>query len=190
MPYWIAASRKASRISQRRRGCSTRHSPPSRVHALAQKMIDVFAEERPHVVPRPARQPKLPPLIVIGGLAEHVDHAVDGGRAADHFTTRIIEAATVEARLRLGFQHPIGARIADGEQIADRNVKPDPVVAAARLQQQHAIGRIGRQPVGQHAAGRARAHHDVIELAFDRRRFRHDRILASRADFTHARETC
>src|SRR6185437_7129998 len=68
-----------------------------RVHALAQKMIDVFVEERPHVVPRPAGQPELPPLIVVGSLAEHVNHAVDGGRAADHFTTRIIEAATVEA---------------------------------------------------------------------------------------------
>jgi len=45
-------------------------------------------------------------------------------------------------------------------------VKPDPVVAAAGLQDQHAIFGIGRQPVGDDAAGGTRADHDIVELTF------------------------
>ena len=138
-----------------------------------EKMIDVLAEERPHVVPRPAGQAELAPLVVVGGLAEHVDHAVDRRRAADHLAARIVQRTAIETRLRLGLEQPVGARIADGIEIADRDVKPDPVVVAAGLQQQNALRWIGRQPVRQHAAGRARADDDKVELALDRRRCRH-----------------
>ena len=106
-------------------------------------------------------------MIVVGGLAAHIDHGVDGRRAADHLAARIIQAAAVEARLRLGLEHPVRARIADREQVADRNVKPDPIVAAAGFQDQHALGRIGRQAVGEQAAGRARADDDIIVVAFE-----------------------
>ena len=109
-------------------------------------------------------------MIVIGGLAAHIDHGVDRRRAADHLAARIIEAAAVEARLRLGLEAPVRARIADREQIADRNVKPDPIVAAAGFEDEHALVGVGGQPVGQQAAGRARADNDVIVFAFDRSR--------------------
>ena len=88
-------------------------------------------------------------------------------RAADHLAARIVQRAAVEPRLGLGLEHPVGARIADREQVADRDVKPDPVVLAAGFEQQHAVLRVGREPVGQHAAGRARADDDVVVLAFD-----------------------
>ena len=42
------------------------------------KMVLVAAEERQHVVGAPAGEPELAPVIVIGGLAAHVDHGVDG----------------------------------------------------------------------------------------------------------------
>ena len=119
-------------------------------------------------------------MIVVAGLPAHVDHGVDRRGAADHLAARIIQAAAVEARLGFGLEHPVGARIADREQIADRNVEPDPVVAAAGFQQQHAVVRIGRQAVGQHAAGRARADDDVVEFALDGRRVRHCRFLVCR----------
>src|SRR5580704_1736657 len=99
--------------------------------ARAEEMIFVALEIRQYVIPAPAAQAELPPVIVIGGLAAHIDHGVDRRRAADHLAARIIEAAAVEALFGLGLKTPVGARIADGEQIADRNVKPDPVVAAA-----------------------------------------------------------
>ena len=120
-----------------------------------------------HVVPAPAGEAELAPVIIVGGLAAHVDHGVDRGRAADHLAARIVQAAAVEAFLRLGLEHPVRARIADGEEIADRDVVPDPIVAPAGLKQQHARIRRGRQPVRQHAAGRAGADDDVVVIAVD-----------------------
>ena len=147
-----------------------RHSPPTAwCCARAEEMVLVLAEVRQHVVPAPAGKPKLAPMVVVGGLAAHVDHGVDRGRAADHLAARIVQAAAVEALLGLGLEHPVRARIADGEQVADRDVEPDPVVAAAGFQQQHALARVGGQPVRQHAAGRARADDDVVVVALDRR---------------------
>src|SRR6185369_2285078 len=99
-----------------------------------QEMIDVFTKVRPYVVPRPAGQTQLPPMIVVAGLAQHVNHAVDRRRTANHLSSRIIEAAAIQARLRLSLQQPISTRIADGEEIPDRNVKPDPVVFSACFQ--------------------------------------------------------
>ena len=147
-----------------------RHSPPTACASLApRKWSSCSLEERQHVVPAPAGEPELAPVVVVGGLAAHVDHGVDGGGAADHLAARIVEAAAVEPRLRLGLEHPVGARIADGEEIADRDVEPDPVVPAAGLEQQHARSGIGGEPVRQHAAGRAGADDDVVVFAFDRR---------------------
>ncbi len=123
------------------------------VLAGAEEAVLVLLEKRQHVVPRPAGQTQLAPVVVVAGLPAHIDHGVDRRRAADHLAARIIQAAAVEARLGFGLEHPVRARIADGEQIADRDVIPDPVVAAAGFEQQHAIARIGRQAVRQHAAG-------------------------------------
>src|SRR5262249_59007146 len=107
------------------------------------------------------------PLAVRGGWAAHRDQGVDGGGAADHLAARIVEAAAVEPLLRLGLEHPVRARIADGEEVADRDVEPDPVVVAAGFEQQHARCWIGGEPVRQHAAGRARADDDVVVLTFE-----------------------
>src|SRR5690606_826523 len=50
-------------------------------------------------------------------------------------------------------------------QITDRHVDPEVVVPAARLEQRHLDGRIRRQPVREHAAGRAGAYDHVVVLA-------------------------
>src|SRR5205823_4273533 len=125
---------------------------------------------------RAAGEPELAPMVVIGGLAAHVDHGVDGRGAADHLAARIVEAAAVEALLRLGPEHPVRARIADGEEIPDGDVEPDPIVLAAGFEQQHAHCRIGGQAVRQQAAGRARADDDVVVIAFERRGVGHGTI--------------
>ncbi len=142
--------------------------------ALAEKMALVLAEVRQHVVIAPAGEPKLAPVVVVGGLAAHVDHGVDRGRAADHLAARIIEAAAVKPLLGLGLEHPVRARIADSEQIADRDVEPNPVIVAAGFQQQDALAGIGRQAVRQHAAGRARADDDIVVVALNQRWRSHD----------------
>jgi len=98
-----------------------------------------------------------------GRLAAHVDHAVDAGRAAEHLAARVAQHAAVEARVGLGLVQPVGARVADAVQVAHRDVDPRIAVAPAGLDQQHAMPRIRRQPVGQQAAGRAGADHDEVE---------------------------
>ena len=120
-------------------------------------------EVRQDIVPAPAHEPQLPPAVIVRRLAAHVDHGIDGGRAADHPPPRIGDAAPGQARVRLGPEHPVRAGIADGEQVAHGNVQPDPVVLAPRLEQQHPVPRIGGQPVGQNAAGRPGPHDDVVE---------------------------
>ena len=47
--------------------------------AFAEKMIFVALEIRQHIVPAPAAQAELAPVIVVGGLAAHIDHRVDRG---------------------------------------------------------------------------------------------------------------
>ncbi len=91
-------------------------------------------------------------MIVVGGLTAHVDHGVDGGGAADHLAAGIVEAAAVEPRFRLGLEHPVRARIADGEEIADRDVEPNPVVHAPGFEQEHAHSGVGGKTVRQHGA--------------------------------------
>ena len=55
--------------------------------ALAEEMILQPPEYRQHVVIAPAGEPKLAPMIVIGGLSAHRDHGVDGRAAADHLAS-------------------------------------------------------------------------------------------------------
>ena len=103
-------------------------------------------------------------MIVIGSLSAHRDHGVDGRRAADHLAAGIGQRTAVETGLGLGSKHPVRPRIADREQVADRDVKPDPVIVAAGFQDQHPVSRIGRQAVGDDAAGGAGADDDIVEI--------------------------
>ena len=151
MPHSSAASRHASRISQLTRRSSTRSSPPAPWNSSAPCCVVLGAlEHRQHVVPRPAAQPVRGPVVVVGLLAAHVDHRVDRRAAAEHLAARIADAAAVQARIGLRDVAPIGARIADRVEIADRDVDPEVVVLAAGLEQQHVV-RSGRPTSGSRA---------------------------------------
>jgi hypothetical protein len=134
---------------------------------VAQKMIVEPLEDRQHVVPAPTGEAKLPPVVVIRRLAAHRDHGIDRRTAADHLAARIVERPPIEARLLLGLEHPVRTGIADGKEIADRNMEPDPVVAPAGFQHQHARLGICGQPVGHHATGGPCAYDDVIEVSLE-----------------------
>ena len=152
-------------------GQPRRFDPPAAAAAmmlaLAEEMILKTPEGGLHVIPAPAGEAELTPMIVVGRLSAHRDHGVDRGRAADHLAAGIRQRAAVQAGFRLGPEHPVRARISDRKQIAHRNVKPDPVVIAAGLQHQHAVLRIGGEPVGHDAAGGARADDDIVEITFE-----------------------
>ena len=122
-------------------------------------------EVRQHLVPGPAAVPERSPVVVIHLLAAHVDHRVDRRAAAQHFPARVAEAATVEAGLIDRAKAPVRARIADRVEVTDGHVDPEPVVLAARLDQQDVRAAVLGEAIGEHAPGAARADDDVVELA-------------------------
>ena len=97
-------------------------------------MVLGLAEIGKHVVPAPTGIAGLPPAIIVGRLAAHIDHAVDRRAAAQNLAARIVERTTVQPGLRLGLHQPIGARVAHAIEIADGNVDPVVAVAAAGFQ--------------------------------------------------------
>ena len=119
-------------------------------------------EQRLDIVPSPAGAAKLAPMVVIGGLTAHIDHAVDRRAAAKDAAARIDQFAPVQARLGGGLVAPVGARIADAVKIADGDMDPMVIVAPARLDQQDPMAGIRGQAVGKDAARAAGADDDEI----------------------------
>ena len=130
-------------------------------------MVFVQLEPGQRVAPGPGLVAgQLRPLVVVARLPAHVDHAVDAAAAAQRLAARIAQRAAVQAGGRLGVVEPVGARVADAIQVAHRNVDPVVVVLAAGLDQQHALGCVCAESVGQQAAGRAGADDDVVKSGF------------------------
>ena len=102
------------------------------------------------------------PAVVVGMLAADVEQAIDGAGAAQHTAARPDDAAVAAAFAGLGVEQAREARVVDGLEIAHRQVQPEVAVGLARFQQQHLHRRLGREPVGQHAAGRSGADDDVV----------------------------
>src|SRR6267378_2132632 len=74
--HWVSSRRLARPSTGLRK---PRAADQRRVRLAGPKeMVLVAAEERQHVVGAPAGEPELAPVIVVGGLAAHVDHGVDG----------------------------------------------------------------------------------------------------------------
>src|SRR5579871_933246 len=137
------------------------------VFAVAEEVVFDPLKHRTDIIPAPAGEAELAPVIVVGGLAAHRNHRVDRRAAADHLAARVGEGPPVQASLGFGPVHPVGARVADCKQVADRDVEPDPVVVAAAFEHQHFCARVSGEPVRQDATGGARTDHDVVEIAFE-----------------------
>src|SRR5262249_48433322 len=119
-------------------------------------------EVRHHVAPRPVAVAKRLPEVVVALLAAHVDHRVDGRAAAQHLAARISERAAVQSGLGDCLEAPIGSRVADRVEVAARDVDHEPVVLAARFDDQHAVPAVLGETIGEHAAGTPRADHDEV----------------------------
>ena len=135
-----------------------------RVGALVEVLV--LEEVRQALAPAPARVGAVAvadaPAVVVARLPAHVDHAVDAARAAQHLAARIAQAPAVQAGGGLGRVQPVGARVADAIEVADRDVDPEVVVAAAGLDHEDVLATIGAEPVGEQAAGGAGAADDVV----------------------------
>jgi len=119
-------------------------------------------EQRQHILPCPALVALLGPKVVVGSLAAHVDHAVDGRTATQHLAPRIAQGTPVQPRLGLGLHAPVGAWIADAVKVTDGDMNPGIVVTPARLEQQHPAGWIGGQAIGQQATGGTGTHDHIV----------------------------
>ena len=121
-------------------------------------------EVRQHVVPGPALVAERSPVVVILALAADEDEAVDRARPTQTLAARPVDLPAVHRRLGLGLEHPVPGRMEHGLRIPDRHMDPRVPVALAGFQQQYAVAAALGQPVGEHAAGRARADDDEVVL--------------------------
>ena len=87
-------------------------------------------------------------MVVVSGLAAHVNHAVDAAATAQGFATRITQAAAVQTGIGFSVQHPIGAGVANAIQVAHGDMDPVVVVSASGFKQKNPLGRIGTQAIG------------------------------------------
>jgi len=99
-------------------------------------------------------------------MAPDIHHAVERRRAAEHASTRLVAAAAVECRLRLGVVAVVvRARLDDG--FSETNRCPDQVVVvgAAVFEHGDADRRIVRQTSRNGATGGAGADHEIVVFA-------------------------
>ncbi len=125
-------------------------------------MILGFQEMGQHVVPAPTGVAHLAPVVVIRGLAPHVDHSVDRTAAAQNLAARIDKTAPVQARFARGFHHPVDTGIADAIEVSDRYMDPVVIVISARLQQQNPRFRILGQAVRQNTTRGSTADDHIV----------------------------
>jgi hypothetical protein len=110
----------------------------------------------------PAVAAALAPLVIVGGVAAHIDHAVDRRGAAQDLAARLVHHAVVELWLGLRVEHPVDLGIVVGLVVAERDVDPGIGVARAGLEQQHAILAVLAETPRHRATRRARAGDDEI----------------------------
>src|SRR3954471_16358652 len=112
----------------------------------------------------PADIAKLPPMVEILRLAANIEQPVDRTGPAHHLAARLNDRAAAKLGLRLGPIQPVHLRIDEALAVAERNMKPETGVLAAGFEQQDTMLPACGQPVRQHAAGRACADDDIVEL--------------------------
>jgi hypothetical protein len=130
--------------------------------ALAAPITLVAPEIGQHVAIAPAHGAQTLPVVETLILAANEDQAIDRRRAAQHAAARPDDGAAARDLARFGGEQAGEPLVVDGSVIANRKLEPEVAVGSSRLQQQDAAGRIGGQPVRDHATGRTRADDNVI----------------------------
>src|SRR5665213_332473 len=91
---------------------------------LTPLLVFGLAEESQNAFVVPADTAELTPAIVVGRRPAHINHAVERTRPAEHFATRLVGGAPVEAGNGLTLEPPIVVFVGEEPVIADRNVYP------------------------------------------------------------------
>ena len=112
------------------------------------------------------------PALVVQRVPALEDHPVDAARPAQHLPARVVDAPAAHVGLGLRLVLPVVEPAADRERQCGGHVDEhvEPPVRPPRLEHQHAVARIRRQPVGESAARRPAADdHEVHVLGHWRR---------------------
>ncbi|MCY1354775.1 hypothetical protein D9M69_411670 [compost metagenome] len=120
-------------------------------------------EVRQHRVVVPAGVAQALPVVVVPAMAAYIDHAVDRTGAAQDLAARLVAGASVEPRLRHGFEGPVMEAFAHHHHHAGWRLDQQLLVTATGLQQANADLRILAQARGDRTSAGATAHHHVIE---------------------------
>ncbi len=122
-----------------------------------------LAEERQHLVVAPAAAAHLRPVVVIGRVAAHVEHAVDRAGAAERLAARPLQPAVAAARLGLAEEIPVDFGVVEDAQHAGRDMDHRVAVGRPGFEQDDARAVLA-QPAGDDAAGRPGANDHVIRF--------------------------
>ncbi|MND38723.1 hypothetical protein D3C80_294320 [compost metagenome] len=101
-----------------------------------------------HIGIGPAARATLRPVIVIAGMATHIDHAVDRRRAANHFATRRDQAASTNMRLGLGRKSPIISFHIHGEGESGRHLDQRSDVRSAKFDHDNRMSAVFGEAIG------------------------------------------
>ncbi len=122
-----------------------------------------------HVGEGPAGRALLGPVVEVVRMAAHIDHAVDGGGAAEHLAARRGQHAAAEMRLGLAGETPVVAAHVERDRQRRRHLDQRTEIAAAIFDDDDRMLAVLRQAIGERRAGRAGADDDEIRL----KHFRH-----------------
>jgi hypothetical protein len=111
----------------------------------------------------PAFEAAICPVVVVPGIAADPVQPVDRGGPAEHAAARLVDLAVLQMRFRLGVVVPVEAVVHQRQAERRRHVDMDVVVARTRFDQQDGVTPVLRQPAGERAPRRSRAHDDEVE---------------------------
>ena len=108
------------------------------------------------------------PVVEIMRVAAHIDHGVDGRRAADHLAAWRHQPASAEMRFRLGRKTPVVMRHVHGDRQCRRHLDQRSGVGAAELDDDDRVLAVLGQTVGHGRSGRAGTDDDEIGFEIGR----------------------
>ena len=133
------------------------------IRTRAEFVVFQFNEPAAHRLPAPAGTAVRLPAIEIARRAADIGHPVDRARSAERSSLDPGLGPAIAALACLIGEQPLVSR---RQQNADpaRHADKQAVVGWPALDQQHRVGGVGRQSVGEHAACRPCTDDDVVEL--------------------------
>ena len=102
------------------------------------------------------------PVVEVAGMAAHVDHAIDGGRAPKHLPSSAVDASPIEVGFGLAPVAPVVAGLPHGNGEGRGHADEEPTVVGSCFEKKHPSLRIFAEPSSQHRPCGAAADDDSV----------------------------